>query len=127
MTTPPNHTEFESAPDKRNYNRNDLFPETLPPVVPAFWPSIGTRAYEALLALIEAPQNQADYREGWRLAASVDALRKDGWSFHKCDIAKPGCRRPITEYSLNRDAPGTAAALAMRQGGENERGANHGK
>lgn len=118
MKTPPNQTEFESAPDKRDYNLNDLFPETLPPVAPASWPSSGTRAYEALQALIEAPQNQADYWEGWRLAAYVDTLKNDGWSFHKRDIIKPGCRRPIREYSLNRDAPGTAAALAMRQGGE---------
>ena len=110
-------TTNESAPDKANYNRNDLFPDTLPPVVPAFWPSTGTRAYEALLALIEAPQNQADYWESWRLSAYVKSLEYDGWSFNKRNITKPGCRRPITEYSLNRDDPGTAAALAMRQGG----------
>lgn len=120
MKTPPNNTEFESAPDKRNYNRNDLFPETLPPVMPAFWPTAGTRADEALQALIKAAQNQADYWESWRLAAYVKDLEYDGWCFHKRNITKPGCRRPITEYSLNKDDPGTAAALAMRQGGEHD-------
>lgn len=120
LKTPPNHTEFESAPDKRDYNRNDLFPETLPPVVAAFWPTSGTRPYEALLALIEAPQNQADYWMGWRLSAYVKDLKYDGWSFHTRNITKPGCRRPIAEYSLNRDDPGTAAALAIRQGGDHD-------
>lgn len=117
MKTPPNQTAFESAPSKRDYTRNDLFPDTLPPVVAAFWPSDGTRASEALYALIEAPQNQADYWNGWRLSAYVKDLQYDGWSFHKRDIIKPGCRRPITEYTLNRNDPGTAAALARRQGG----------
>lgn len=117
MKTPPNKAEFESALDKSDYNRNDLFPETLPPVVPAYWPSKGTRSDEALQALIESPQNQADYWQGWRLAAYVKDLEYDGWSFHKRDITKPGCRAPITEYSINRDDPGTAAALAMRKGG----------
>lgn len=110
----------ESTSDKCDYNRNDLFPDTLPPIVAAFWPTSGTRPYEALLALIEAPQNQADYWNGWRLAAYVDELKKDGWNFNKRNITKPGCRRPITEYSLNRDDPGTAAALAIRQGGAND-------
>ena len=110
-----------SALDKRNYNHfNDLFPETLPPVVPALWPSDGTRASEALNALIASPQNQADYWNGWRLAAYVDELKNDGWSFIKRDIIKPGCRRPITEYSLNRDDPSTSAALSMRGGIAND-------
>jgi len=107
----------ESAPDKRNYNRNDLFPETLPPFAPAFWPRNGTRTDEALQALIESPQNQADYWKGWRLSAYVKSLQYDGWCFNKRNITKPGCRAPIAEYTLNRDDPGTAAALAMRQGG----------
>ena len=116
----PQNTEA-SAIDKRNYNPPvDLFPDTLPPVLAAFWPTAGTRAYEALLALLSGPQNQADYMNGWRLAANVKALEYDGWRFLKRDILKPGCRRPITEYAINRSDPGTAAALAMRQGGANE-------
>jgi len=77
----------------------------------------GTRPFEALHALIEAPQNQADYWQSWRLSADVKALRYDGWCFHTRNISKPGCRSKIAEYSINRDDPGTAAALAMRQGG----------
>lgn len=92
-----------------------LFPELEPPVVAAFWPTPGTRADEALQALIVAPQNQADYWMGWRLAAYVKDLEYDGWRFIKRDIAKPNCRRPITEYHLDRADPGTAAALASRQ------------
>lgn len=105
-----------SAPDKRHSNPlNDLFPESFPPVTPAVWPNPGTRADEALNAIITAPQNQADYWHGWRLAAYVRKLIDLGWCFIKRDIIKPGCRRPITEYSIDRTDPGTAAALEMCQ------------
>lgn len=116
MKTPPNQTAFESAPSKRNYTSFDLFPETLPPVVAAMWPTSGTRDAEALEALLTGPQNQADYWHGWRLAAYVNSLKNDGWAFLKRDITKPGCRAPIVEYSLDRNDLGTAAALAMRKG-----------
>ncbi len=104
-----------SALDKRHYNPSaPLFPEIEPPVVAAFWPATGTRADEALQALLTGPQNQADYWYGWRLAAYVKELEYDGWRFIKRDILKPGCRRVITEYELDRTDPGTAAALASR-------------
>jgi len=107
-----------SALDSRpNHTVNDLFPETLPPVVTAFWPTIGTRADDALQALLIAPQNQADYWQGWRLAAYVKELEYLGWAFLKRDISRPGCRRSITEYRIDRTDPSTAAALASRQKG----------
>lgn len=103
---------------QRNYNPSaPLFPELEPPVVPAFWPAAGTRDDEALQALIEGKQNQADYWRGWRLAAYVNSLRCDGWAIFSRWIIKPGCRREIAEYELDRADPGTAAALASRQKG----------
>lgn len=108
-------TTEASALDKRHFNAiADLFPESLPPVTPAFWPTRGTRADEALQALIAAPQNQADYWHGWRLAAYVKELEYDGWAFIKRDICRPGCRRSITEYRVDWADPGTAAALKSR-------------
>lgn len=104
-----------TALDKRHYAVNDLFPETLPPVIPALWPVAGTRPAEALEVLLTGPTNQADYpRLGWRLAAYVKELEYDGWSFLKRDIERNGCRRPITEYRLNYSDPATKAALSAR-------------
>jgi len=118
MENAPDQTAIESAPSKRHYNPlSDLFPDTLPPVVAAMWPTAGTRDAEALEAMLTGPQNQADYWHGWRLAAYVNSLKSDGWAIDARDIIKPGCRRPIAEYSLDRNDPGTAAALAMRKGG----------
>ncbi|MBK8317921.1 MAG: hypothetical protein IPL05_04500 [Betaproteobacteria bacterium] len=113
----PQNTEA-SALDKRHFNpTDDLFPELLPPVVAALLPTRGTRADEALQAAIVGPINQADYWIGWRLAAYIKELEYDGWAFIKRDIIKPGCRRPITEYTIDRTDPSTAAALASRQNG----------
>ena len=101
--------EHSSIPD-------DLFPDTLPPVVPALWPAAGTRAAEALAALLTGPVNQADYRRGWRLAAYIQSLKYDGWRILSRAIRRPGCRREIAEYRLDRTDPATAAALAARKG-----------
>ena len=107
-----------SALDSLNHNVTDLFPETLPPIVPARIPTEGTRAAEALQALIHAPQNQAEYEGmGWRLAAYVQTLEGYGWGILSRPITRPGCRKPIAEYSLDRTDPSTAAALASRQMG----------
>jgi hypothetical protein len=115
MKTPPNQQAFESAPSKRHFNPTaPLFPELEPPVTAALWPTRGTRADEALQALLQSPQNQADYWIGWRLAAYVQSLEDDGWCFITRDIIKPGCRRAIKEYKLDRTDPSTAAALAAR-------------
>lgn len=114
MKNAPDHNPIESAPDKRNYTPLDLFPDLLPPVVPALWPAPHTRAFEALEALLAGPQNQADYWHGWRLAANVQRLKDDGWTIISRLITKPGCRREIAEYRLDLSAPGTAAALKMR-------------
>jgi hypothetical protein len=84
--------------------------------VAAFWPAPGTRAAEALDALLTGPQNQADYRRGWRLAAYVNALRNDGWGILSRLIVKPGCRREIAEYQLDYRDLGTIAALKSRNG-----------
>jgi hypothetical protein len=105
-----------SALEQRQYNPpSDLFPELLPPVVPASWPTIGTRADEALGEILNGPQNQADYWHSWRLAAYVKDLEYRGWRFIKRDITKPGCRRPIAEYQIDLGDPATAAALESRR------------
>ena len=119
MKTPAPKKSGTSAAGKRaHFNPlSDLFPESLPPVVAAVRPTAGTRAADALDACIAAPQNQAEYWQGWRLAAYVKSLEYLGWRFLKRDIIKPGCRRPITEYAIDRADPGTAAALASRQKG----------
>lgn len=118
MKTPDLPEEKPSAPSKRHFNPTaDLFPDSLPPVVAALWPNRGTRADEALQAMQQGPQNQADYWQGWRLAAYVKDLEYLGWAFLKRDITRPRCRRPITEYAIDRTDPSTAAALASRQKG----------
>lgn len=119
MNNAPDNKAIESVLRKRlDYNPSALlFPELEPPVVAAFWPATGTRDDEALQALIEGKQNQADYWRGWRLAAYVNSLRRDGWAIFSRSIIKPGCRREIAEYELDRTDPGTAAALASRQKG----------
>lgn len=89
----------------------DLFPETIGPVVPALRPTKGTRADEALQAMIAGPINQAEYTDSWRLAAYVQSLQDSGWSIISRLINHPGCRRPIAEYRLDRADPSTAAAL----------------
>ncbi len=115
MKTPPNQTAFESDPIKRNFNPTaPLFPELEPPVVAALWPTRGTRADEALQALLQVPQNQADYWHSWRLAAYIQSLEYDGWRFIARNIIKPGCRRAIKEYTLDLTAQSVKAALAAR-------------
>ena len=113
----PTEVNVSALAPRPNDNALDLFPELLPPIVAAYWPTRGTRADEALQAPLTAPQNQADYWRGWRRAAYVKGLEYDGWRFVKRDILRPACRRPITEYSVDRSDPGTAAALASRQKG----------
>lgn len=102
---------------RRNDTAPDLFPDTLPPVTPACWPKEGTRAAAALEALIAGPQNQADYRPGWRLAAYVQSLEYDGWRIRSRLFRHPRCARPIAQYTLDRQDPATAAALAKRKQG----------
>ncbi|MBL8369098.1 MAG: hypothetical protein JNM54_14470 [Candidatus Accumulibacter sp.] len=115
MKTLPNQTASESAPSKRHSTAEDLFPDTLPRVTIATSPKPGTRPDEALNALLTGPQNQAEYDgQGWRLAAYVQQLEDRGWRFITRDIVRPGCRRPIAEYRIDRSDPGTAAALAAR-------------
>ncbi|MFZ4539682.1 hypothetical protein [Propionivibrio sp.] len=115
----PNKKSAESAAAKRTHSNPpaDLFPESLPHVLAAIHPTAGTRAGEALQALKSGPQNQADYWHGWRLAAYVRELIELGWVFIKRDISKPGCRRSITEYSLDHVAESNRLALASRQKG----------
>ena len=111
----PEQLAAESALDKCNFNTAyDLFPDTLPAIVPAPWPTPSSRSDEALQALLKGPQNQADYRQGWRLAAYVKDLEYDGWRFIKFDIQRQGCRRAITEYRLNYQDGATHAALDLR-------------
>lgn len=118
MKNAPDQTTAESALDSLNHNAIDLFPDTLPPVTAARIPTPGTRTAEALQALIHGPQNQADYEGmGWRLAAYVQALEDYGWGILSRPITRPGCRRPIAEYALDRADPRTAAALTLRQMG----------
>jgi len=118
MKNAPDQTTAESALELRNDTPTDLFPDTLPPVTAARIPTPGTRTAEALQALIHGPQNQADYEGmGWRLAAYVQTLEGYGWGILSRPITRPGCRKPIAEYSLDRTDPSTAAALASRQMG----------
>ena len=101
-----------------HFNPNsDLFPELLPLVSAAHWPTPGTRNDEALQAIMAGPVNQADYWKSWRLGASVKSLQYDGWAFIKRSISRPGCRGPITEYELDLTAPSVAAALKSRECG----------
>ena len=113
----PAEAEASALEPRRNDTAPDLFPDTLPPVTPACWPKEGTRAAAALEALIAGPQNQADYRPGWRLAAYVQSLEYDGWRIRSRLFRHPRCARPIAQYTLDRQDPATAAALAKRKQG----------
>jgi len=117
MKNAPDRKAIESAIDKRpDYTP---FSEVAEPatklVVAVKWPRPSTRAEEALQALLAGPQNQYDFREGgWRLAANVQKLEDLGWRFITREIMRPGCRRTIKEYRIDRSGPGTSAALAAR-------------
>lgn len=115
MKNAPDRKAAESALEQRHDTASDLFPDTLPAAAPAIWPTAGTRKADALEALIAGPQNQCDYRPGWRLAAYVQALKYDGWAIRSRLIAHPRCRPLIAEYSLDRQDPATAAALDKRK------------
>ncbi len=110
----PEKTEASALSQRRHDTASDLFPDTLPPVVPAVWPSEGSRAHAALLALLEGPQNQADYGPGWRLAAYVQDLEYRGWRILSRLFKHPRCKPLIAEYAIDRQDPATAAALSMR-------------
>lgn len=104
-------------------NEPDLFPESLPKALAARWPTTGTRAWDALLALIEQPRNQYDYLAThgcWRLGAYVQDLEDMGWVFSVRDIEKPGCRSSIAEYALKKSHPSVRKALNQyrRKGGK---------
>jgi hypothetical protein len=112
MKTPDLSEEMPSAPNKRNSTPLRGTPQEVLPVVPAQWPRSRTRADEALQALLTGPQNQYDFRSGgWRLAANVQKLEDLGWRFFTREIMRPGCRKTIKEYRVDRTDPGTAAAL----------------
>jgi len=116
MKNAPTRKADESAlSQRRNHTAQDLFPDALPAATPAIWPTEGTRKADALLALIAGPQNQCDYRPGWRLAAHVKSLKDDGWRIRSRLFKHPRCARPIAEYTLDRQDPATAAALAKRK------------
>jgi hypothetical protein len=105
-----------SAPDKRNSNPTAaLFPELEPAAVPARLPDPNSRAGEALQELLTGrPLTQADYLKTWRLAACIKSLKYDGWGISSELVEHPGCRRPIAQYRLDMQDPGTRAALAAR-------------
>lgn len=112
MKRAPVQTSNGSDLCKRNSNAiNDLFPDTLPKLPAPIWPTKGTRAHEALTALIKGPQNQADYFDGWRLAAYVQSLEYLGWRFIRSEISRPRCRRTIAEYRLDLTDPGVTSAI----------------
>ena len=111
-------TTGTSALEQRHYIQPaDLFPNSLPPILPATWPKAGTLEYDVLSRLKAGPLTQADYGESWRLAAYVLQLSQRGWRINRSDVVKPGFRTPITEYSLDRTDPRTAAAVASRHRG----------
>lgn len=109
-------TEVKASALEQRHSNADLFPETLPPVAPAMWPTKGTRDDEALQALLHGPVNQADYKNSWRLGASIKSLQYKNWAFIKFDIEKPGCRAPIKEYRLDFSDPSVKAAITQRGG-----------
>lgn len=113
----PTEVKASALSQRRNHTAQDLFPDTLPPVVPAAWPTEGTRAHDALLALMGGPINQCDYAPGWRLAAYVQDLEYRGWRILSRLFKHPRCKPLIAEYSLDFQDPATAAALAMRSEG----------
>lgn len=111
----PTEVKASALEPRRNDTASDLFPDTLPAATPAIWPTAGTRKADALAALIAGPQNQCDYQPGWRLAAYVQSLEYDGWCIRSRLFKHPRCARPIAEYTLDRQDPATAAALAKRK------------
>jgi len=100
-----------------NAASDDLFPDLLPSIPPASFPSPGSRADEALQALLESPVNQADYWKSWRLAAAIDTLKNLGWPIVRRDIQRPGCRTPVREYALDMQHSAFVTAMQSRQKG----------
>ena len=98
MKTPPNQTEFESAPDKRNHTaklqQETLFPELAPTPLQ---PSPNTLA-SCLLALFKAghalthPEFEA-ISGSWRLAAVVLELKQLNWRIADCRIGHTRVKR----------------------------------
>lgn len=115
MKNAPTSKASESAVEQRDFTAQDLFPDTLPTVLPARWPTEGTRAHDALLALLAGPVNQRDYGPSWRLAASVQALEYDGWCIKSRRIRHPRCAAPIAEYTLDRRHPANVAAIEQHR------------
>ena len=112
------HTSETSALEQRHFNpAADLFPNTLPPVVPAKWPKPGTITADVLDTLHTRPTTQADYDRSWRLAAYIGHLERLGWRFLRRNVKRLPYRTAITEYSLDFEDPATAAAIASRQRG----------
>lgn len=116
----PAEAKSERPGPRPDSNPTDLFPETLPPVLPALWPEPGTRADEALEVLLTgAAFTQADYlktSQSWRLSAAIKSLRYDGWGIIVRLVTRPRCRRQIAEYRLDFADPATKAAIASRGG-----------
>ena len=104
MTKAPHLDQEAQEPSKPQRNSN---------AVPRF-PRKGTRADEALQAVIIAPVNQYDYRKGWRLAASIQKLEDLGWRFKTREVIKPDCRSTIKEYRLDPDHEPNFIALKSR-------------
>ena len=97
---------------------SELFPESLPLPCAAIWPNEGTRAHEAITALLSGPQNQADYFAGWRLSAYVGELvHRLRWKIINRNIPMPGNRTKIREYAIDYLDEGNILALNNRPAG----------
>ena len=123
MRNAPTGMTNESVRDDAHSTTFDLFPDTIPPVPPAIWPEFGTVRYDVLISFLKGPQNQANTRITWRLAAVVHSLAEDGWVFTSRFTDHPwraGIR--IKEYAIDRQAPANFAAIERhfkkRRGGQ---------
>lgn len=103
---------------RKGCDTRPLFPELEPPVVLPVWPNAGTRAYEVLMGLIEAPRTQKQWLDltgDWRLSAGVKALKYKGWAILSIPVLVDSCRSYIAQYRLDRKDPGVAKALQIRK------------
>ena len=107
MRKAPNHRQVAKEPSETQSHSN---------AIPRF-PRKGTRADEALKAVIIAPVNQYDYllmQGSWRLAASIGRLEELDWRFKTRYIIRPKCRSAITEYAIDRSHEPNLIALKSR-------------
>jgi len=85
----------------------------VPPIKPTM-PRPYTKAWLALLDMIQGPITQPDWtllKRGWRLAAAYEILKKSGIPCDSEWVHVEGCEKPIKRYFLKPEGLEIASAF----------------